>query len=175
MATILKGYRGQSNPEDPIRDITKTYVGTPGGGGGTDPEGKEAEEMAKYKALVEKAETKGWSDRKRIRKGVDANPKDFLPSNTKAVFNLKGEWTDTRKKWGGGSGNEEGGKLKLKFPSLKRNKPTPTTEVEEEEVKYKPIKVKTNKNPYKSKYLKGKGKHRKKVRFLQNFSGVRRG
>ena len=34
MAKILKGYRGQSNPEDPIRDITKTYVGTPGGGGG---------------------------------------------------------------------------------------------------------------------------------------------
>ncbi len=118
MAKILKGYRGQSNPEDPIKDITKTYVGTPGGGGGgTDPEEKEAEEMAKYKALVEKAETKGWSDRKRIRKGVDANPKDYLPTDKKAKFNLKGEWTGTRDKWGGGKG-EEGGKGGVKKPHI---------------------------------------------------------
>lgn len=120
MAKILKGYRGQSNPEDPIKSITQTYVGTPGGGGGvTDPEEKEAE-MAKYKALVAKAETKGWSDRKRIRKGVDANPKDFLPSNTKAVFNLKGEWTDTRKKWGGGLRSEETGKIKKPYISIEK-------------------------------------------------------
>ena len=25
MATILKGYRGNSNPEDPIKNITSTY------------------------------------------------------------------------------------------------------------------------------------------------------
>lgn len=172
MAKILKGYRGQSNPEDPIKDITKTYVGTPGGG--TGEEEKEATaEAAKMEKLIAKAETKGWSDKKRIRKGIDENPKDYLPSDKKAVFK-KGEWVGTRDKWGGGK-SEEGGKPKLKFPSLKRNKPTPTSEVQEEEVKYKPIKVKTNKNPYKSKYLKGKGKHRTKVRTLKNFSGLRRG
>lgn len=112
MATILKGYRGQSNPEDPIKSITKTYAG------GTDPEETEAEE-AKYKALVAKAEEKGWSDKKRIRKGVDANPKDFLPSNTKAVFK-KGEWASTRKKWGGDLRNEETGKVKKPHISIEK-------------------------------------------------------
>jgi len=115
MAKILKGYRGQSNPEDPIKDITKTYVGTPGGGTG-EGEKEATAEAAKMEKLIAKAEEKGWSDKKRIRKGIDENPKDYLPVDKKAVFK-KGEWIGTRDKWGGGKG-EEGGKGGVKKPHI---------------------------------------------------------
>lgn len=68
MAAILKGYRGNSNPEDPIKNITSTYV-------------RPTEEEK-----VEKKETRAtkhnWSDKRRLRKGLDIDTEQTTKINT---------------------------------------------------------------------------------------------
>ena len=132
MATILKGYRGQSNPEDPIKSITQTYAGTLSGGGGTDPDeaeatgltAKELKSAAKHERLVKKAEEKGKSDRWKVRKGVEEDPVDDPAYRSR--YNLKGEGLGMKKKSFGGIRNEEG-KIKKPHISIEKSQVEQTT------------------------------------------------
>lgn len=167
MATILKGYRGNSNPEDTIKNITSTYDSDIMGG--KKKKGEEVvDAVTKHEALVTKAEEKGWSDRKRIRKGVDVDPTAGDP-NYKAVYNLRGDLWETKI---------------INKPSGSISSTDPIVKDKEVDVKYKPIKVKTQKSPYKSKYLKtsffsklfgGSGSFRTNVRRTKDVSGKRIG
>lgn len=99
MATILKGYRGNSNPEDPIKNITSTYDSDIMGG--KKKKGEEVvDPVTKHEALVIKAEEKGWSDRKKVRKGVEEDPAIIANLESvitgenktwKSKYNIKGE------------------------------------------------------------------------------------
>ena len=108
MAKILNGYRGQSDPEDQIKDITNTY--DPGIMGKNKPKlTKEEREIArlqkrvgkvidkgkkraiKHEKLVEKSANK--SDRWKLRKGLEINP---VESSTGEISHQRAQYLSSK-------------------------------------------------------------------------------
>jgi len=143
MATILKGYRGNKTGSfEEIDDIASTYepgiipMGKKKKGDPKEAGDVEAAKTAKFEALVAKAEEKGWSDKKRMRKGVDGKAKDILdPLSKRAVFK-KGQWVGTKDKWGGNLRSEETGKIKKPHISIDK---TPVEETKSPQGRLNPF------------------------------------